>query len=112
MKNLDNANFIYIDGIPEVAPLELYHNATQKDYKNRNSSNGRNCKFIGNICLIMIYQYWEDNYREKLAEIFSVNKNDIKSDLFGDISIIRSSIIHNNSIASSKVKKMQIAKMV
>lgn len=108
--DLDNANFIYGDGTPVVTPLELYHNATQKDYKNRNSQNGRNCKFIGNMCLTMIYQYWEDNYREKIAKIFSVNKNDVKSDLFGDINIIRNSIIHNNSIASSKVKKCKLLK--
>jgi len=45
-----------------------------------------------------------------LAKLFSVKKNDIKSDLFGDIAIIRHSIIHNNSVASSKVKKCKILK--
>jgi len=108
MEDCDNANFIYGDGIPEVTPLELFHNSTQKEYKIRNSKIGSNCKFIGNMCLITIYQYWEDNYRERLAKMFSVKKDDIKSDLFGDIGIIRHSIIHNNSIASFKIKKCKI----
>lgn len=110
IEDLDKAYFIYGDGIPEVTPLELYHNSTQKEYKIRNSKEGKNCSFIGNMCLITIYQYWEDNYRERLAKLFSVKKDDIKSDLFGDIGIIRNSIIHNNSIASSKVNKCKLLK--
>ncbi len=108
--DFDNANFIYGDGNPNVTSLELYHNSTQKEYKIRNSKEGRNTQFIGNMCLIMIYQYWEDNYRNKLAKLFSVKKDDVKSDLFGDIAIIRHSIIHNNSIASFKVKKCKLLK--
>lgn len=110
IEDFDNANFIYGDGIPEVTPLELYNNSSQKEYKIRNSKEGKNCKYIGNMCLITIYQYWEDYYREMLATIFSVNKTDIKSDLFGDIGIIHNSIIHNNSIASSEINKCKLLK--
>jgi hypothetical protein len=107
---LDEAAFIYGDGNPNLGMPEIFHYATQKEYKDRNKPDERNYKFIGNMCLITIYQYWEDNYREKLANTLSLQKDAIKSDLFGDIAIIRNSIIHNNSVASSKVNKCKILK--
>ena len=110
VEELDKAAFMYGDGDPNKGMPEIFHYATQKEYKTRNQPTDRNYRFIGNMCLITIYQFWEDNYREKLAATFSIKKNAIKSDLFGDIGIIRNSIIHNNSIASSKASKCKLLK--
>jgi hypothetical protein len=110
LAKLDEAGFIYAEGDPNLGMPEIFHHATQKDYKNRNKPTDRNYKFIGNMCLITIYQYWEDHYRKKLADTLAINKRAIKSDLFGDIGIIRNSIIHNNSIASNKVNKCKLLK--
>ena len=105
LKQLDNSVYAYGEGDPNISMPEIFFYSTQKEYKLRNSKDGKNYQFIGNMCLMIIYQYWEDYYRGKLAKSYEIDKDDIQSDLFGDLRLIRHSIIHHNSIASSEIKR-------
>lgn len=110
LEELDNAVYAYGEGDPNDSMSKIFHYSTQKEYKQRNSETGKNYQFIGNMCFITIYQYWEDYYRVKLAKSYGLKKNDIQSDLFGDIGIIRHSIIHHNSIAKKEIVKCKYLK--
>lgn len=110
LEKLDEAAFAYGEGDPNISMPEIFHISSQKEYKARNSRDGKNCQFIGNMCLITIFQYWEDYYRGELAKSYGFEKDDVKADLFGDIGLIRNSIIHCNSIASDKIIKCKILK--
>ena len=49
----------------------------------------------------MMYLRWDEYFRPRIADILSVNKNAVKSDLMGDIRHLRISIIHKNSVLPS-----------
>jgi len=88
----------------------ILHECTQKMFKNRNEVNSTNFIILGNLCVSHIYSYWEDYYREKIATHNGNKKDGIVSDLFGDLRNFRISIIHNRSIAISKVEKNKVLK--
>lgn len=106
---LDEKAFSYGKGHPERGLI--LHRTTQGELKKRNKKNGPNFKMAGNLLVIQIYQYWEDFYREKIANIQGVEKNDLKSDVFGDLRLFRTSCIHNKGKATneqaSKSKKFK-----
>ena len=62
------------------------------------------------MCLVMIYQYWEDRYREEIASSKGIAKDELMSDLFGDIRYFRNSIIHNKGRALREVNNCKILK--
>ena len=99
-----NISFTYGKGDPNSPDAIPLHTCTQGKIKQRNGENGDNFKFIGNMSLISIYQYWEDCYRGKIAEEKGVCKNDIKSDIMGDLRLIRISIVHHKGIALKEVE--------
>jgi len=75
-----------------------------EDMLDRNKMDGINHRHIGNMCVVTIYQYWEDNYRGKLAEVLGLeHKNCIFVDIFGDIAALRNSIIHNSGNADRRI---------
>lgn len=58
----------------------------------------------------MIYQFWEDKYREEIALSKGISKSDLNSNLFGDIRYLRHSIIHNNGRGIDEVDKCKLLK--
>ena len=58
----------------------------------------------------MIYQYWEDYYRPKIAQENGVLKENIKWDIIGDLRFFRESIIHHKGIAVPKIRNCKILK--
>lgn len=107
---LDTAWMMYGDGNPNEGIPKVHHKTTQGEFYKRISDKGLNIKYIGNIILILIYQYWEDVYRPKISKILNIKKSDLKSDLFGDIRLIRNSIIHHNAIAKPEIKNCKFLK--
>ena len=83
---------------------------TQGEWKEKIGKDGTNIRHIGNMCLVMIYQYWDDRYRDEIAKSKGISKGELTSDLFGDIRHFRNSIIHNNGIAISEVNRCKILK--
>jgi hypothetical protein len=88
---------------PETYPL---HSVKFKDLFKRNGKNGDNIIRIGNMFISTIYQLWEDNYRSAIAKRISKSKNDIQSNIFGELRHIRNAIIHNNGKRTSDFEKL------
>lgn len=108
VSTLDNILFFYGDGDPnEPSSIELYR-CTQGELKARNSTEGDNFVFIGNMALISIYHYWEDCYREKIAQELGITKDKLKSDIIGDIRLLRISIVHHRGIALQEVENCKV----
>lgn len=98
-QQLDSAWMMYGEDNPNESNAITHHIVTQREFKIRNSEDGSNYIFIGNMGLIAIYQYWDDHCRKRVAAVLGVEKDQIHCDVFGDMRIIRHSIIHNNGIA-------------
>jgi hypothetical protein len=105
LQYLDSAWILYGQGDPNDPKSVVHHQTTQEEFKIRNSDGGSNHTFIGNMALIAIYQYWEDHYRKQLADIFGVPKSNVESDVFGEMNILRNSIIHHGGIAKKEIRK-------
>jgi len=73
------------------------------------SDGGYYQRLMAGSIIAMIYNVWEDNYRAKIAKCLGYEeKNDLKSDVFGDLAKIRHEITHNKFNRSSKIDKLLI----
>ncbi|MFZ3165997.1 MAG: tetratricopeptide repeat protein [Candidatus Methanoperedens sp.] len=109
IEDLDNAFFTYGKGDPRNSDSYNLHKCTQGKLKKRNEKDGDNDSIIANLCIVLIYQYWEDHYREQIAkELGHSNKNDLESDIMGDLRLLRISIIHHKAIAKKEVGKCKL----
>ena len=78
-------------------------------YKKRNEKDGDNYAIIANLCIVLIYQYWEDHYRGQIAnELELTSKNDLTSDIMGDLRHLRTSIVHHKAIALKEVENCRL----
>ena len=48
--------------------------------------------------IVLIYHLWDEKYRRKLSQVFSLPLENIRCSLMGDIRHIRNLIIHENSV--------------
>lgn len=108
MKLFEDKPFYFSNGDPNNNKTCVLHAATQREVIERNKENGLNYKTIANLCIVLIYQYWEDHFRKLIAEESGMNKDDLKVDIFRDLNSIRQSIIHHKGIAVDKIKKAKI----
>lgn len=105
LEYLDSVKMIHGEGNPNDPDSVMLHRSTQKEFKERNTEGGENFKFIANMSLISIYQYWEDHYRDTIASHLSLEKNKLMSPIMGDIRHIRRSIIHRQSRCVLEVER-------
>lgn len=108
IQQLDQRNLTYGTGHPNDLQNVPLHKCTQGQLKERNIKNGKNTLAIGNLCLCQIYNYWEDYYRNGIAQFLGIEKNELMSDIFGDIRYYRQSIIHNRGYAIKDIEKSKI----
>lgn len=101
---------MYYGNGPEPHASVVDHTATLGDRIARNAPEGDNCKFIGNMCLVCIYSFWENRYRQAIAEYVGVDGGKIELDIFGDIKQFRHSIVHNRGIAKEEMGKCKVLK--
>ena len=107
---LDSAAMMYGKGDPSESDAVLLHRCTQAEFKSRNDGGGDNFRFMANVCLVALYQYWEDFFRGEIASSLGAAKNDITAPVMGDIRFLRQSIIHNGGIAIGEVERCLVLK--
>ncbi|MBV9988400.1 MAG: hypothetical protein JO301_12035 [Chitinophagaceae bacterium] len=108
LDHLDNAPMVYGKGPPGQPGTYILHECTQKKYKERNDKNGKNFILLANLCVMELYQYWEDHYRIKISEKIGIERNELKADIFGDIRLFRNSIVHHQGTALPEIEKCKI----
>jgi len=100
------------------------HDATQGEVKARNAPNGVNFVSMGQLCLISFYDYWEEYLRREYAVakgkldptetrhkvINKILSEYASHDLWGDVRLLRISIVHHQGIATSDVSKCRLIK--
>ena len=62
------------------------------------------------MCVLIIYQYWEDYFRGEIAKQLGVKKDDILSDIMGDLRLLRHSIVHHGGIALKEIENCEVIK--
>ena len=97
---------------PDYPETRALHHTTLGQLLQRLSADGEDSRAIGNSSLVMIYQLWEDEYRNRIAVDLGKEKNEIRSDLFGDIRIVRQGIVHNNGKKTQDIRKLKIMELM
>ena len=96
------------DGIPEVTWVsyedpskpDIIHNRIVRtdEYLRANAKGGSNEQQHSRAILVFLFTYWEDEIRPRLAIAMDVPVNDIKSDMMGDLRILRNAILHTKAV--------------
>lgn len=109
ISEFDDSCLIYTRGTKGKPDYKVLHYCpTQGQYKKRNSPDGENYRFMGNMTIISFYEYWQSSCRNKLAAYHKVKPNEIKSAIFGDLRLLRNSIVHHKGIALADVEQCSI----
>lgn len=106
-----NSIFQFFESIThreEDLPIKYEQISTITEIRARNSEGARNQWFFANMCVVWIYQSWEDHYRKKIAAALGCKKNDILCPVFGDLRKLRNAIIHNLGVSSSDLEKTEV----
>ncbi|MFA4903043.1 MAG: hypothetical protein WC600_09880 [Desulfobaccales bacterium] len=121
----DTCSMLYKDLCDkDFTPVAIWPVMKQGDIKERTKEDGKNCLLLGAQCVVSAYLYWEEYLRIEIGKAIGVigegAKNDKKtrkilnkyvvSDLWGDIRLLRNSIIHNKGVANSEIVKCNIFK--
>ena len=116
--------FSYSEIFDEGFCTSAIHHATQGEVKARNLTGGSNYTTLGQLCLISFYDFWNDYLRREYAVAKGyLDRNETAKevvqeclrehashDLWGDLYYLRTSIVHNQGIATSSVAKCKLIK--
>ena len=118
----DSRIFTYTEIFARDFCASAIHSATQGEVKARNVPGGTNFAILGQLCLISFYHFWNDYLRREYVIAKGLLRQDEQStdvvedclrehashDLWGDLRLLRQSIVHNNGIANSAVKRCKL----
>ena len=104
----DTAFLRYGDGDPNSPDAKVLHAVPIGDLKKRLAPDSDDYRHIANYCIVTLFQFWEEQFRPRLGQLQKIESSEIQSDEWGDLRILRNSIIHNKGIATSEVAKMKI----
>jgi hypothetical protein len=85
-----------------------HHQGRTQEIAERMKPDGASMRRLRNTSIIYFYTLWEDNFRDQIASLLGCERNDVKSDLFGDLKNYRHAIAHANGklTTTSKVLKL------
>jgi len=120
----DARMFTYSQIFSEGFCTSEIHRATQGEVKARNSTGGANFTTLGQLCVVSFYDFWNDYLRrEYVIAKGHLDRNEkdhlvieraqaehASHDLWGDLRLLRQSIVHNQGVATSDVKRCKLIK--
>ncbi len=82
---------------------DIIHNRIIRaaDYLAANATGGSNEQQHAKAILLFLFTYWEDEIRPRLATAKGVSVQEIRSDVMGDLRIVRNVILHAKSVMRS-----------
>ena len=102
--------FKYGHGDLESPDAIALHSVSHGDLTARNLRGGENLIFLANVCLVSIYQYWEDRYRGEIAAALDKQKDDVRVPIMGDLRYYRHSIIRRAGFAVPEVARCEVVR--
>jgi hypothetical protein len=94
--------------VEDPARPDVIHHRTFRadDFVAVNSEAGFNERQTCWSIIVFVYAYWDEETRWQIAKIRGVEKDEVRVDVFGDLRLLRRSIIHDGGVlkASDHVK--------
>jgi len=97
-------NIVVYASYEDSSKPDIVHNRIVRanTYIEANSPGGSNEQRHARAIVVFLFTYWEDEIRPRLAAAKSAPVNEIKSDIMGDVRILRHAILHAKSIIRPK----------
>lgn len=94
------------------SPDVLHHRIIRSnDFIDQNREAGFNEQQLCRGILVFIFAYWDEEIRPRIAASRNVKPNEIKLDAFGDLRLLRKSIVHNGGrISETDYEKLKVMK--
>jgi hypothetical protein len=105
-KELDEV--VLFVGDKDPAEHRVEHVAKMGWFKKRNSPGELNYVFLGNLLLVSIFSFWEENYRSLIALELSIAKEQLLIPVLGDIRLLRNDIIHHSAVATERIERCEV----
>ena len=109
-KFLDKLTFSHSHMIGEEYASSTVHLGKKGKVKARNIKDGKNQQFLGAMVIVLLYSYWENYFREKLATALGVKTSVLLFPIWGDLKVLRHCILHKSKIENKDIKKIQYLK--
>jgi hypothetical protein len=94
--DLDAGEFFIGNGNPNEPTSRFLHKTNIGEAKRRNAKGGKNHVRAAQLLIVLIYSFWEHEYRPRLATALGLaDANALKIPLFGDIKMLRRDVIHH-----------------
>ncbi len=120
----DTRSFSYDQIFSGAFCTSAIHRAKQGEVKARNSPGGANFLTLAQLCLVSFYDFWNDYLRQeyviakgklvanetKKEVVEAALREHASHDLWGDIRRFRTSIVHNQGVATSDVTRCKLIK--
>lgn len=112
-KDDDGINVVVWSSFEDPGSPDVIHNRITRatDYIAYNSVAGFNEQQHVRAIIVMLFSFWDEEIRPRLARGKNLDSHDIKVDALGDLRILRHAIIHNKGILSvgahTKLKVMK-----
>ena len=94
------------------SPEVIHHRTIRTDeFIAANSEKGFNEQQVCWSIIVFVFAYWDEEIRPKIANVRGVKTDDVTVDAFGDLRLLRRSIVHRKGIISAadhaKLQKMR-----
>ncbi len=86
---------------------DIIHNRIIRavDYVAANAPGGSNEQKHARAIIVFLFTYWEDEIRPRLAKAKGIDLKEIRSDIMGDMRVLRNVILHSKSVLRSDKHK-------
>lgn len=95
---------IWANGSPDNPDAIILNDSSPKEIILRTAIEGPNVNRLRGFMVIMIAEHWNCDIRQKLETILNLNKNDLKSDIMGDVTKIRNDLLHSRGKAKESTR--------
>ncbi len=75
--HMDSLKYLYGKGDPNDPSTVLLHWSSQGQFRVRNEEHGANHRLIGQLCLVLTFEYWEGEYRQRIADVLGLERKEL-----------------------------------
>lgn len=108
--DLDSLPYMAGRGDPNDPANVVQHQTTQGQFRDRNRGGGDNHVLMGQMLIVLIFSFWEHEYRPRLAAALGHSEaSELKIPLLGDLRLLRHDIVHHRGILQADtVRRLQV----